>query len=71
MISDERNESVVRDVQRGKLWGFSLSFLLVSGAFLDLMVALLLFRLAFSGRLASLGCDHHGLGGCPDIVLQC
>ena len=69
MIPDERKESVVRDVQRGKLRGFPLALLLVSGAFMVLTLAPLLFRLTLSGRLATLGCDHHSLGGCSDIVL--
>ena len=69
MILDKRKESFVRDVQRGKLWGFPLFLLLVSGAFLVLTLAPLLFRVTLSGRLAALCCDHHGLGGCPDIVL--
>ena len=69
VIPDGRKESVVRDVQRGKLRGFPLSLLLVSRVFLVLTLAPLLFRLTLSGRLAALGCDHHGLRGCLDIVL--
>ena len=38
----------------------------VSGSYPDF----LLFRLSLSGRLATLGCDHHDLRGCPDIILQ-
>ena len=34
-----------------------------------LTMAPLLLRLTLSSRLAAMGCDHHGLGGCPDIVL--
>ena len=44
---------------------------LVSGAFLVLTLTPLLFKLTFSGLLAALGCDHPGLGGYPDIILQC
>ena len=29
------------------------------------------FRLTLSGRLATLGGDHHGLGGSPDVIFQC
>ena len=71
VIPNEKKESVVRDVQRGKQRGFPLSLCLVSGAFLVLTLAPLLFRLTRSGHLAALSCDHHGLGGCLDIVLQC
>ena len=34
-----------------------------------LTLALLLFRLTLSDRLAALGGDHHDLRGCSDIVL--
>ena len=69
MILDEWKELVIRDVQRGKLRRFPLSFLLVLGAFL--VLAPLRFKITFSGRLATLGDDHHGLGGSPDVIIQC
>ena len=69
MFPEERKESIIRDAQRGKLWGFPVSLLFVSGAFLFLTLAALLFMLRFSGRHAALSCDHHGLGGCLDIIL--
>ena len=45
--------------------------MIVSGAFLVHTLAPLLLRLTLSFRLAALGCDHHGLRGYLDIVLQC
>ena len=69
MIPNEQKEPVILDVQRGKLRRFPLPFKLVSGAFLAL--APLGFRLTLSGRLATLGGDHHGLGGSLDIIFQC
>ena len=69
MIPDEQKEPVIQDVQRGKLWRFALSFLLVSGVFL--VLAPLRFRMTFSCRLATLGSDHHGLGSSPDVIFQC
>ena len=70
VIPYERKESVVRDVQRGKLWGFPLFLWLVPGAFLVLTLTPLMFRLSLSGRLAALSYDRHCLRGYPDIVLQ-
>ena len=70
MISDEWKESVVIDVQRGKLWGFPLFLKLVprsiSGSYSDTSFV----QTVLGGRLAALSCEHHGLRGCPDIVLQ-
>ena len=71
VIPDEGEESVVGDVQWGKLRRFPLSLLLLSGALLVLSLAPLLLGLPFFGRLAILGSNHHCLGGCLDNVFQC
>ena len=70
VIPDEGEESVVGDVQWGKLRRFPLPFLLFSGALMVISLAPLLFRLPLLGRLDILGGNHHCLGGRPNIVFQ-
>ena len=68
VILDEEEESVVGDVQWGKLGRFPLFLGLLLGALPALSMAPLLLGLPLYGRLAILGGNHYYLGGCPDIV---
>ena len=70
MIPDEGEESVVGDVQWGKLGRFPLSLLLLLGELLVLSLAPLLLELTLLGQLVILGGNHHCLGGYPNIVFQ-
>ena len=70
-VPNEGEEPVIGDVERSELGGLLALLRLPIKALLTLVLAALLFRLAFGGRLATLSGYHYSLRGGPNVVFQC
>ena len=70
MVPDEREEPIIRDVEKGELGRVPLFFLLFLGTLVILVLAFFLFEFALSGFLAGMSSYRYCLGSGPDIILQ-